>query len=479
MGRDISSAEFSDEDFRVFKQRLREESLLLMDWFKSDSFEDSREMCGFELEMWLVDKSFIPSPTNDAFLASVNSHLVVPELSRFNFEINSTPHRFEGAVLSILEGELKTVWRKCEEHAERMQSNIIAIGILPSVQNEMLNLQNMSPLNRYFALNRQILNLREGRPIEMSIDGKDKLRVNHRDVMLEAVTTSLQIHIQVRPREAVRHYNTAHILSAPMVAVAANSPFLFCKDLWDETRIPAFEQAIAVASFRDTSGNTVERVTFGTGYSRHSLMEPFLENLDGFPVLLPLIYDDDPTWLSHLRLHNGTIWRWNRPLIGLDDRARPHLRIEHRVAAAGPTTVDTIANIALFMGLMHYYVHCRETPLEHTLTFETARKNFYRAARYGLNTRIQWEDGQDYPLRSLLLEVLVPAAKEGLRRADLLREDIQYYLDKIIQPRIATGRNGAAWQREYINKHGLDFLDMTGAYHANQKTHAPVHEWTV
>ena len=260
-----------------------------------------------------MDKNYQPAPLNEAFLENVADPFVVPELSKFNFEINSTPHCIEGNILSHLEAELSLNWKKCAAHAEDLDANILAIGILPTIQDEMLTLENMSSLKRYVGLNRQVIRLRKGKPLELKIEGKDFLNIQHHDVMLEAAATSLQIHCQVNTDEAVRHYNLSQILSAPMVAVAANSPYLFGKDLWDETRIPTFEQSVSVASFPDCHGQTIGRVTFGTGYARQSILEPFLENLDGFPVLLPMVLDDDPSWLSHLRLQNGTIWRWTRP----------------------------------------------------------------------------------------------------------------------------------------------------------------------
>ncbi|NIQ01051.1 MAG: hypothetical protein GWM98_07840 [Nitrospinaceae bacterium] len=336
----------------------------------------------------------------------------------------------------------------------------------------------MSSLKRYYALNQQVFRLREGKPIEVEIQGKDSLHLKHKDVMLEAAATSLQIHLQVHPAEAVRQYNIAQILSAPMVAVAANSPYLFGRDLWDETRIPTFEQAVSVASFRDHRGTLIERVTFGTGYGRFSLMEPFLENLDGFPILLPLVFDEDPSWLSHLRLHNGTIWRWNRPLIGIDDRGKPHLRIEHRVAAAGPSIPDIVANIAFYLGMVNFFVRS-EPALDQRISFETARKNFYQAARDGWDATLQWVDGKAYPLRTLLEETLLPAARDGLKRADINSADISRYIDDIMTSRIRTGQNGARWQRAFIQAHGRDFAELTHAYHTNQRRHIPVHEWTI
>jgi len=478
MGRDIPKSEFSAEDKREFDQRLREETRLLMDLFKSDAFENTKEHCGFELEMCLVDKNCRPSPKNEEFLARSPSHLVVPELSRFNFEINSTPHPFEGKLLSNLEEELIEVWRGCRRRANQMGLEVLAIGILPTITDENLTMENMSSLKRYLALNHQILKLRKDKPLELKIDGKDILRISHHDVMLESVTTSLQIHLQVNSSEAVRYYNTAQILSAPIVAVAANSPYLFGKDLWEETRIPVFEQAISVASFRDSHGEIVRRVTFGTGYGRNSLLEPFLENLDRYPVLLPMVLEGEPTSLSHLRLHNGTIWRWNRPLIGLGENGKPHIRIEHRVASAGPSISDIIANIAFFLGLINYFLK-NDTPLETLVPFEIARHNFYRAAKKGFAAKVTWVDGKEVTLQSLLLGSLLPAAREGLLKAGLLKEDVSFYIDDIMANRIRTGKNGAGWQRSFIGVHGNDFQAMTRSYIENQKKNIPVHEWPI
>jgi len=479
MGDEISSTEFSDEDFREFKLRLRDESRILMNWFKNNDFETTGGKCGFELEACLVDKNYLPSPDNETFLNNMANPLVVPELSKFNFEINSIPHPIEGNILSKLESELVHIWGKCASHAEDLGLNILAIGILPTLNKDMLTVDKMSSLKRYYALNQQVIRLRRGKPMELKIDGKDSLHVTHHDVMLEAVATSLQIHCQVNPEEAVRHYNLAQILSAPMVAAAANSPFLFGRELWDETRIPAFEQSVSVASFLDRQGQSVGRVTFGTGYAKHSIMEPFLENLDAFPVLLPSVYDDDPSWLSHLRLQNGTIWRWTRPLIGLSKDGKPHLRLEHRVPAAGPSITDTIANIAFFLGLMTYYSRSEGTPLEFEIPFEDARENFYRAAKHGLRAQIKWSGGKIHSLQALLEQSLLPAAKKGLQMAGLYPEDIDHYIDDVMVNRVTTGQNGAAWQRAFILKHGMDFQEMTHAYFENQKRNLPVYNWKI
>lgn len=478
MGRDISKTRFTKSDVAEFKRRLLQENQILADMFQSGALDKREDLCGFELEAWLVDADFLPSPKNEAFLSRIAHPLVVPELSQFNFELNSTPQHLTGAMFSRLEQELQEVWALCEENARAVDSNIMTIGILPTIRDSMLTLENMTRISRYFALNNQVLKMREGQPIELNIQGRDTLNVTHQDVMLEAVTTSLQIHLQVSAQEAVRFYNASQILSAPMVAVAANSPFLFGKDLWDETRIPAFEQAVYMDCYRDNLDEPLHRVTFGSGYAKETILEPFLENLELYPVLLPQVFDEPPELLSHLRLHNGTIWRWTRPLIGMDHDGTPHVRIEHRAPAAGPTLKDVIANLAFFTGMMVWFTR-QETPLEEQISFPRAEENFYQAARNGLSAQIRWADQQTLDMQTLLLEHLIPAARKGLQQCGILAEDISSYIDDIIQNRVRTGRNGATWQREFVGLHGPDFRALTQAYYDNQIRNIPVHEWRV
>ena len=478
MGRDISKTRFTKEDFARFKEKLLEETHILADWFRSGRLNIQNQKCGFELEAWLIDSGFLPSPNNEAFLSRIAHGLVVPELSKFNFEINSTPREVTGSLFSKMEQELREVWDLCAENAEAVGSNILAIGILPTIRDQMLTLEHMTSISRYFALNDQVFRLREGKAIELDIQGRDHLNVVHQDVMLEAVTTSLQIHLQVSAENAVRYYNASQILSAPMVAAAANSPYLFSKDLWDETRIPAFEQAVYMDCYRDAMDEPLRRVTFGSGYAKETILEPFLENLELYPILLPQVFDEDPAMLSHLRLHNGTIWRWTRPLIGMGHDGTPHIRIEHRSPAAGPSLTDVIANIALLTGLITAFTH-QATPLEETVPFDWAEENFYQAARNGLDAKIRWTKGEEIEIKTLLLEQLIPVAREGLRQCDIHEPDISYYLVELILPRIESGQNGARWQRSFIETHGPDFQKMTRAYYENQQRGIPVHQWKV
>ena len=478
MGRDISKTRFTKTDLARFKKKLLEEYRILAEWFENGALNKREDLCGFELEAWLVDREFLPAPKNEAFLSKIADPLVVPELSQFNFEINSTPRHIQGSIFSAMENELQEVWKLCSDNADAVDAHILATGILPTIRDDMLTLDHMTHISRYFALNNEVFRLREGKAIELNIQGKDILNVTHRDVMLEAVTTSLQIHLQVSAEDAVRFYNASQILSAPMVAVAANSPYLFGKDLWDESRITVFEQAVYMDCYRDSKSDPLHRVTFGTGYAKETILEPFLENLELYPVLLPQVFDEPPELLSHLRLHNGTIWRWTRPLIGMDHDGTPHIRIEHRSPAAGPTLKDVIANLAFYVGLMSYFTRL-DHPLEEQIPFDRAEENFYQAARNGLSAQIHWVNQKKWDMQTLLDEILIPAARQGLQSCAILDEDISCYIDDIIANRVRTGQNGARWQRAFIETHGPDFQKMTQAYFENQKRNLPVHEWEV
>jgi len=477
MGSEIAKTEFSEEDFRQFHQNLRKETRILMEWFTSDLFDNHQEMCGFELEAWLIDQHCAPTPRNEEFLQRVNNPLVVPELSKYNFELNITPHPLDCHLPEFLKNELLKLWNICTINARDMGCNTLLTGILPTLQDRMLTLENISSLKRFHALNHEILRSRSRHPLKIHIEGeKDSLDVVHHDVMAEAATTSLQIHFQVPISKAAAVYNIAHVLSAPMVALTANSPFLFGMELWDETRIPLFEQAVKTPAFVDLSGRVVSRVTFGRDYVRDSLKEVFLENLDGFPALLPVTFDEDFSLLNHLRLHNGTIWRWNRPLIGFGEDGRPHVRIEHRVPPAGPSIPDMVANILFFYGATLYLQP--EVP-QAAISFEHARSNFYAASRFGLDARVTWSSGNAMPVDTLLLQQLIPGAIKALAERGIDSHELRYYLVDILARRVATRRNGAWWQKTFIRRHGPDFRAMTQAYLENQRKNIPVHEWSI
>lgn len=475
MGQEISGGRFHKQDFVHFAQRLAEETALLRCYFEKQRLSWHHGIGGFELEAWLVDRAGQPAPINERYLALLgNNALYSPELSQFNIELNSTPLPLAGDALARMHAELSANWGRCRQVAQQLRVDLAMIGILPTVTPRMLTLEHMSHLTRYRALNEQVLRLRQGQPLELDIVGEQHLQALHGDVMLEAATTSFQIHLQVAQDKAVRYYNAMQILSAPMVAISANSPLLFGKRLWQETRIPLFEQAVATGGIAGAASGPLRRVSFGSGYARHSLMEVFQENAEHFPVLLPSALDEPAENFSHLRLHNGTIWRWNRPLVGFDADGTAHLRIEHRVLPAGPSVLDTIANAALFFGLTHALAEQPEIP-EQQLDFAQARDNFYAAARYGLNANVTWLDGRHVRLSDLLAQ-LIPQAREGLQRLGCEREAGEYYLS-LIEQRLLSGQTGAAWQLAWRDKHGADASALTAAYLERQDSGLPVHQW--
>lgn len=477
MGNEIPTSHFNSEDLEIFNKRLRDETKIVSDWMEQGRFSCKQEMFGYELEAWLIDKNFRPAPINECFLQSLNDPLVVPELASFNIELNTPPHPLSGGIFTNMQQGLTQIFSRCRQQAQLLDADVLMIGILPTVTENDLCLKQMSNSPRYRALNEQVFRLRHGRPLRINIKGEEHLSTTHNDVMLEAATTSLQLHLQVPPELATRYYNAAIILSGPMVAATSNSPYLFGRHLWEETRVPLFEQSVSVGGHKDSEEGDLKRVSFGTGYAMSSLLDCFLENRDHFPAVLPVKYDEPPENLAHLRLHNGTIWRWNRPLIGFEAEGEPHLRIEHRVIPAGPSIVDTVANAAFFTGMMKNLVDSK-TPPEQSLTFSQARSNFYAAAQYGLKAEFQWLAGQHINAREHLLQCLLPLARSGLESLEINQEDIQFYLD-IIEHRIISGQTGANWQQQFAAAHDHDMHALTAAYAVQQQRGNPVHEWII
>lgn len=446
-------------------------------WAEQRRLSSRGPVVGFEQEAWLVDERLDPAPVNHAFLQKMGPPLAFPELSQFNIELNNPPRLLVGRVFEDLEAELTSIWKHACRVAESLGVRLMSIGILPTVTNTCLNTHNMSAMKRFRALNEQVLRSRQGRPLRLNIVGRQQLHGEHRDVMLEAAATSYQLHLQTPYEQAHKLYNAAITASAAMVAVGANSPYLFDHDLWDETRIPLFEQAVEIGGFNSVAQGPLHRVSFGSGYARNSIIECFEENLEHFPVLLPMRFDDEPRRFSHLRLHNGTIWRWNRPLIGFDEDGTAHVRIEHRVLPGSPSIQDAIANAALFYGLTEALVMDSDE-LMRRLPFAQAKDNFYQAARFGLDARVNWFDNENWNLRQLLLDELLPMAKRGLTRLGIETRSGDHYLS-IIEGRLACGQNGSLWQRRFVKRYGQDMRALTGAYLERQSDGLPVHLWPV
>lgn len=477
MGEEITENSFGPLAYENYYARLADETSVLHQWLLDGRLNTPAAWGGFEQEAWLLTPDFSPAPVNDKFIEAANSEMVSAELARFNIELNVEPQKLEGSYLRRFHRDLQDNWDRCARIADSIGVRQLMIGILPNLQDSDLVLENMSSLNRYRALNEQIMLARQGIPMHLDIAGHEHLKSTHHDVMLESAATSFQIHRQVPADLAPRYINAAIAISALSVAVGTNSPYLFGRRLWEETRIPLFEQAVEVGGLGNAVQGPVRRVTFGSSYIRQDVFECFRENLEHYPVLLPVELDAPVQSLPHLRLHNGTIWRWNRPLLGFDNGGTPHIRLEHRVISAGPSIVDEIANAAFFYGLLEWTAGL-EKPVELEIEHAVAKSNFYEAARLGMDAHITWFDNSHVQISRLILDDLLPKVRLGLERLDTDPADIDDYIG-IIEARIRKHQAGSHWQRAFVEKNGGDMRALTKASYEYQQTGNPVHDWPI
>ncbi|MFO7542409.1 MAG: glutamate--cysteine ligase [Thiobacillus sp.] len=477
MGQEIPLTHFSDADFQRFRDRLADETAGLQRFAQAGGFADARSVGGFELEAWLLDHAGLPSPVNESYLRTLNDPLVVPELSRFNVELNAPPVEMRAGVLSAMEQSLTDTWERCQQVAHGMDTVLAMIGVLPTIRNSDLCLANLSAMKRYDALNAQVLQQRKGRPIHIDIEGPDHLRMDRPDVMLEAATTSFQLHLQVPFGQAARYYNASLMTCAPLLAAGVNSPVLFGHRLWQETRVPLFEQSVELGGYAGLADPAIRRVTFGRDYVDTSLLELFEDNLAQYPVLLPVQLDEPPERFPHVRLHNGAIWRWVRPLIGFDAAGHAHVRMEQRVLPSGPSVLDMVANAAFYYGLVHELAGYDDTAAP-PLGFADSRSNFYAAAKRGLEAELVWLDGRCHPAHSLILDTCLPLARRGLQAFGLPDAEIEHYLG-VVEARTRSGQTGAQWQLRQLEASNGNAQRMMNDYLENQRSGAPVHEWNV
>lgn len=476
MGKEIHACDgYSEHDIEKFKEKLIVETNILKSWFDQKMFITDMNKIGIELEAWLVEENMLPDPFAPEFLQLLNHPQVVPEIAKFNFEINSNPYDLKGSVFSNLEKELNDIWSQCESVASGKNKHAMLIGTLPSLRPSMLSLEFLSPQNRYSIMNERVMQMREGKPLYIRLNGKDDLYMYMDSVIVECAATSLQIHLSVNQENAKRYYNASMIASAFLIALSANSPYLFGKELWDESRIAIFEQAVELTS-QNVEGKSIKRVTLGNGYVKDSLFELFSENLYDYPILLAEQSDSSPDKLKHLNLHNGTIWRWNRPIVGIEKDGSPHLRIEQRAPSAGPSIVDSIANSAFYIGLVDYLANHEIVP-EENIFFEEAVHNFYKASRQSFFCKVRWIDGKLHDMKNLLQFEIFPHVKQALLKRGIDQAEVDFYMDGIIYPRLAKGVNGAIWQKAFIHMKGKRFQELLEVYVENQYSGRPVHLW--
>lgn len=459
----------------------------------SGVIESGVHKVGAEQEVCLVDGGMRPAPINLELLGELDDPHFTTELGRFNLEFNLDPQSLDERCLDRLETQLRELLERLRRVAEGHRAHVVLCGLLPSLELSDLSLDNMTPVPRYRALNDALTRLRGG-DYHFFIKGQDELSIRHDNVMLEAATTSFQFHLQVGPEEFARLYNIAQLAAAPVLAVSANSPLLFGRRLWRETRIALFQQSIDTRQDDTSLREQQPRVSFGTRWVDASVLEILHEDLTRFRLLLASQTEEDSMaevaagrapLLKALRLHNGTVYRWNRPCYGISESGRPHLRIEARMLPSGPSIPDEMANAAYWLGLMRG-LDLEMGDVRKRIDFGTARENFFAAARLGITCQLAWPDlSGELPSRSiteLTLERLLPIAKAGLEDLGIAGDTIERHLG-VLEARVRRGRTGSRWHLESLKAlegQGTSserLAALTGAVVAQQKEGKPVAEW--
>lgn len=426
-------------DLRALERMLRE-----------GRFEKGVRRIGAEQEMFLTDQAFLPAPGALKMLDKLQDPHFTTELGAFQLEMNAAPQTFSKNGFSLMEAQMTELMQKAWKAAGDLGLHAVLVGILPTMRQADLGMDNMVPSPRYLALSKAVAALRGG-AFEFSIQGLDELILAHDSVMVEACNSSFQVHLQVDADNFARQYNLAQVLAGPLLSVSSNSPLLFGKRLWSETRIALFQQSVDTRSKTQHLRAARARVTFGSRFVEKSITEIFREDIARFRTLVGGEVDENASavldqggvpQLKALRLHNGTIYRWNRACYGIID-GKPHLRIENRVMPSGPSIPDEIANAAFWCGLMVELGRRYEDITKH-IDFDQAAGNFYTAAREGYVAPMHWFDGEEIPASKLVLDTLLPAAEAGLRHQQVDEADIKRYLG-IVDARIRSGRTGSRW----------------------------------
>jgi CBS domain-containing protein len=445
---------------------------------------------GAEQEMFLIDRYLRPAPISLEVLEIANDTRLTTEIARFNLEANLTPVELTNDCFSRLEQGLTELISLTRNSATTQGADVLLAGILPTLQKSDLTLDNLTPVARYHELNRGVIRLRGG-PLSIYIKGLDELHLTQDNIMMESCNTSFQVHFQSNPKEFANHYNIAQAITAPVLAVAVNSPLLFGYRLWQETRVALFQHSTDERSRPQMARNQPTRVSFGDRWLQDSVVELFHDQITRFRPIMITQPDENPfqvlergeiPLLSALRMHNGTVWRWNRACYGVTGGI-PHLRIENRALPSGPTIVDEIANAAFFTGLMAAFPQAYGD-IAKRMAFDNAKLNFFRAARHGLDAQFQWIDGQSHSAPSLILDHLLPLARQGLSRSQVASADIDKYLG-IIEERARNRQTGAGWIMKSLSamessaSKDARQRQLTSSMLANQKQGQPIHRWTI
>ena len=498
MGTEIAREKFSERDYARFTERLERCLADLGQLLGRPGFGAGPATVGAELELFLVDGAARPLPLNQAVRALAADPRVAVELNRFNLELNCSPAPLAGRPFTALAGELGVLLDRVDAAARAHHGRIALISVLPTLSQAHLGAGAVTGTARYRALDRGLRRLRRG-PLQVKISGAEPLELTSENIALEGANCSFQVHLRVAPGDFTRVYNAVQLATAPALAVAGNSPTFLGHRLWEETRVALFKQSV---EDRDSRGprRRPPRTTLGTGWLRDGALELFTESVRLHEPLLPFVSAPeagasragdpaadasragDPPRLEELRLHQGTVWRWNRAIY--DPAAGGHLRIEMRALPAGPTVTDMLANAAFLIGLT-LWLAGQDQRWTYGLSFERADHGFYRAAQYGLAAELTWPSGphqvRTVPAAALVPELL-PAARHGLVRAGVAEAEADHLLG-VIGARVATGQTGAAWQRAALaaaepgRSREQALAVMLDRYLACAATGQPVHTW--
>ncbi|MBK6564056.1 MAG: CBS domain-containing protein [Saprospiraceae bacterium] len=464
------------------------EYMLENEWFESDVIR-----IGAEQEIVMVDKkTFKPSLVAMEALEKMTEYpWVETELGKFNLETNLEPRVFTGNCFSELDKENTYKLDKIQEVLDTLDTSILLTGICPTLRKYHLNMENLTPKKRYYALMEAINKQLIGQSYELRILGIDELLVKHDSPLLEACNTSFQVHLQVAPKDFVKMYNISLGLAAPIMAISANSPIVFGKRLWHETRIALFQQSLDTRTTHDHMRERSPRVSFGKDWIHDSILEIYREDIARFRVLLSSDIEEDSMAaiknnqvpkLRALQVHNSTVYRWNRPCYGISDNGKPHLRIENRVLPSGPTVIDEVANACFWLGCMIGLSEEVED-IKTKMSFVDARDNFGKAAKFGLDTKFTWFNDEKINAVELVMRLL-PIARKGLEKQKVDTADIDKYLN-IIEKRAQNHMTGARWMlRAFTKLHDNTNTDealsvLTASMIQNQMTNTPVHEWVL
>lgn len=488
MGKDRSTFKDEGHPRRNFLRYLLNDLEALDLMLKKGLIEHDRQRIGAEQELSLVDKFYKPARIGPSILSKLNDSHFTTELALYNLEINLDPLDLKDLCFSQMEVQLRKLLEKVDEASREFGSKVILTGILPSIDIRSGQMDHMTPNPRYLALGEVIKKLR-GQDFELNIQGVDELILAHTNILFEACNTSFQCHLQVSADDFVDQFNWAQLISGPILSICTNSPMLFGRELWSETRIPLFQQSIDIRSKGYHLRERQQRVSFGNRWIRE-ITEIYKEDIARFTLILTSLAEEDSLGvlasgniprLKALNLHNGTIWKWNRPCYGVTEGV-PHLRIENRYLPAGPTVVDEIANLAFWVGLMkampsNYRGNWRK------LAFEDTKGNFYKAATAGMQSSMIWE-GKLVPALQLVLETLIPMAREGLASMGISRKETDKYLN-IIYARARAGQDGSTWLTKSFRKMKIEMsreeamVAVTSAMHKRRMSRQAIHKWSL